>query len=86
MLTGPVEAGATIVTNVALAAAQAAVTQQAQFNDTIERSAERKVEEPASRDDDSGNAEEQSGFAGFDDGTSPQSSDPARGNQVDIEI
>lgn len=44
MYTGPVAAGATIVTSVALAAAQAVVEQQTQYNETIQRRAERKVE------------------------------------------
>lgn len=45
MQAGPVESGATIVTSVALAAARTAVKQQVQYNETIQKSAERKVED-----------------------------------------
>ncbi len=45
MYTGPIEAGTTIVTSVALAAARTVVEQQAQYNETIQqKKAERKVE------------------------------------------
>ncbi len=102
MYTGPVETGTTIVTSVALAAAQTAVEQQAQYNETIRQKAERKVEyakdssagstgstgsndtakKPKSQD---GSGDGGLGQAGFT-GVAPQSTDPSRGSQVDLQI
>ena len=102
MYTGPVEAGATIVTSVALAAAQTAVKQQVQYNETIQKSAERKVEDAKSakaKDSSAGTGdktakkpESQGGVNGLGQvgltGVSPQSinTSPSRGSQVDFRV
>ncbi len=102
MYTGPVEAGTTIVTSVALAAARTVVEQQAQYNETIQQKrAERNVEsakdssaESAGFSDTAKNSKSQDasgsgsgsvGQAGFT-GGSPQSANPSRGSQVDLQI
>ncbi len=102
MYTGPVTAGATIVTSVALAAAQAVVEQQTQYNETIQRSAERKVEttnakgsnvkgsnaKAAGANDSAKKSESQAviGQVGSTVATPPQSANPSRGSRVDLRI
>jgi hypothetical protein len=96
---GPVEAGTTVVTNVALAAAQAVVEQQTQYNETIQRSAERerKVETAkgpkAGSDNVNSNSTKKSksqgglGQFGFTGAVpQPQSTNPSRGSRVDLRI
>ncbi len=56
MYAGPVEAGATIVTSVALAAARSAVKQQVQYNEAIQKSAESKPEYAKAKDSNAGSS------------------------------
>ena len=95
MYTGPVAASATIVTSVALAAAQAVVEQQTQYNETIQRRAERKVETAKNPNAESNNinsakkSKSQGTSVGTTPqsiGTTPQSTSPSRGSRVDLRI